>query len=146
MKEDPTQPHQGFQATLDKSSNENPVEDEYLILNAELTPSTANEEPESSHPVRQRRKAAEQDPWTASLEKTGGVDYYGSAASALTASKPSHSQEASQKQHSGQITAQGPTKAGAKSPSKASGSSRQREKPTLGDVDEGETDDYVFLM
>ena len=136
-----------------KSRDENPVEDEYLTLNAELTPSTANEEPESSHPIRQRRKAAERDPWTASLERSGGVDYYGSRSSASAPSRPSHAsvyhdakEEPSQKQHSGPTVVQGSTKAGAKLSSKAGGSSKQWEKPALGDAHASEMDDYVFLM
>lgn len=156
---DSTQPYQGSQTALVKAADKHPVEDEYLSLNEVLTPSTANAEPESSHQVRQRRKAAERDPWTASLERSGGVNYYGPATTASAPSRPSNSpasghvstyhdarEQPSQKQQSGSRSGQVPTKAGDKWPSKTSGSSRQREKPALGDAHEGETDDYVFLM
>ena len=159
VSEGSTQPHQRSQATHDNPSDEKPVEDEYLTLNAKLTPSTANKEPESSHPVRQRRKAAERDPWTASLERSGGVDYYGPATSASAPSRPNNStasghasvchdaeERLSQKQQSGLGSAQGPARAGAKRSSKASGSTEQGEKPALGHVHDGEADEFVFLI
>ena len=154
--DDSTQPQQRSQTIPCNSGNENPVEDEYLRLNEELTPSTPNAEPESSHPVRQRRKVAEEDPWTASLEKAGGIDHYGSLSSASDPLRRRHSpassdvsiyhdaeEQPSQKQQSGPRSAHGPAKADAKRSNEASGPSARQSM--LNEAHNGESDDFVFL-
>lgn len=133
-----------------------------MSLHAGPTPSAANAESESSHPIRRYREAAEEDPWTFSLEKSGGVDYYGYVSSASNPSKPSHSpassrasiyhdaeEELSQKQESRPTSAQGlaggEAKRNTKRSNEASGSSVQQKVPAAVDACDEKKEDYVFL-